>query len=137
MTPPTAVEPLQDHGPTTTVRIVAALDAASPIPLYYQLAEQVSREALAGRYPVGSRLEPEPRIAHHLGISRHTVRQAMDLLERRHIISRTKGFPHTVIWSAPPMSTDSNAGPAPLDPRGSADPPAASGLPSTFPELPG
>lgn len=117
----------------TTVRIVAALNAASPVPLYYQLAEQVSREALAGRYPVGSRLEPEPRIAHHLGVSRHTVRQAMDLLERRQIISRTKGFPHTVIWSASPIVTNSNAAPkppAPLDQPGSADAPAASGGPS-------
>lgn len=116
----------------TTVRIVAELDKASPTPLYYQLAEQVSRDAHAGRYPAGCRLEPEPRIAHHLGISRHTVRHAMDLLDQRHIITRTKGFPHTVICLAPPTSIDTSSAPDPPTPHdqpGSADQPAATVVP--------
>lgn len=101
-----------DRGRAATVRIVADLHPASPIPMYHQLAEQILRGIYDGCYPLGSQLEPEPRIAQHLGISRHTVRQAMDVLHRHHVIARKKGFPHTVICAASSTSGDAFAAPA-------------------------
>ena len=54
-----------------------ALDAGSPIPLYFQLQQSLRRLIETGELPVGSLLPPEDGIAVDLGISRSTVRQAI------------------------------------------------------------
>lgn len=58
------------------------LNRASPVPLYYQLAERIREAVSAELLPAGACLPAEREIAECAGISRMTVRQALALLER-------------------------------------------------------
>ena len=82
----------------------AALDARSPVPLYHQLADWLSRRIRAGAYPTGTRIPSEPELARRFGIGRPTVRQATDLLVRRHQLERRRGSGTFVI--DPPERVD-------------------------------
>jgi GntR family transcriptional regulator len=66
-------------------------DSADPTPLYFKL-RNLLREAIKSlEYPSGSRLLPERDMAALYGVSRITVRQALDALAREHLIRRTRG----------------------------------------------
>jgi GntR family transcriptional regulator len=67
------------------------LNAASPIPLYHQLAETLLAEIRKGIYPPGSRIPSEHQLAAAYRIGRPTARQATDLLVRRGILVRRRG----------------------------------------------
>jgi len=67
------------------------LNANSPIPLYHQLADLLMEAIRAGDYPPGSRIPSEPQLAKTYNIGRPTVRQAVDLLVRRRLVSRRRG----------------------------------------------
>lgn len=54
----------------------------SPIPLYYQLAEQLREQIEAGLLPAGTQLPPERELSEQAGISRMTARQAVAYLVR-------------------------------------------------------
>jgi GntR family transcriptional regulator len=57
-----------------------------PIPLYYQLAERIREEIAAGVLQPGDRLPSTHEISDEAGISRMTVRQAIDYLARQGLI---------------------------------------------------
>ena len=57
-----------------------------PIPLYYQLAERIREEISAGVLQPGDRLPSAREISDEAGISRMTVRQAIDYLARQGLI---------------------------------------------------
>jgi GntR family transcriptional regulator len=59
-----------------------ALDKASPVPLYHQLAEAIRERVRLGALPPGDRLPPERELAEKVGISRMTARQAVAELAR-------------------------------------------------------
>ncbi len=67
-----------------------SVDKSSPLPAYYQVAQDLRRRLAAGEWVTGERIESELRLAGQYGVSRVTVRQALaelvkdDLLERRH-----------------------------------------------------
>ena len=67
------------------------LNPNAPIPLYRQLADQIAAKIYTGEYSTGSRIPSEPKLAaaHHLG--RPTIRQAIDLLVRRGLLTRRRG----------------------------------------------
>ena len=67
------------------------LNSQSPIPLYHQLAEILMEGIRNGDYPPGSRIPSEPKLANEYGIGRPTVRQAIDVLVRKHLLSRRRG----------------------------------------------
>lgn len=67
------------------------LNAASPTPLYQQLAERLTTAIRADRYRVGARIPSEHELAARYGVGRPTVRQATELLVRRGILSRRRG----------------------------------------------
>jgi GntR family transcriptional regulator len=67
------------------------LNPQSPIPLYHQLADILVEAIHTGDYPPGSRIPSEPQLAKDYGIGRPTVRQAIDLLVRRGMLSRRRG----------------------------------------------
>lgn len=67
------------------------IDRESPMPFYFQLAEMLKHDILAGRLSPGSRLPSEPDIGTYLGVSRTTVRQALARLEQEGLVSRRKG----------------------------------------------
>lgn len=67
------------------------LNPASPLPLYHQLAELLSRRISSGELSVGARLPSEPELSRQHGIGRPTVRQATELLVQRGLIERRRG----------------------------------------------
>lgn len=68
-----------------------AVDAASPIPLYYQIANLLRSRILSGVYPAGSMLSTEHELAQAFGVSRITVRQALGMLSTAGLIERRRG----------------------------------------------
>lgn len=56
------------------------LDKKSPIPLYYQLVEAIRDRIRAGELMPGAQLPPERELGEQYGISRMTVRQALQYL---------------------------------------------------------
>lgn len=57
--------------------------------LWVQLAREIAHGIATGQYPVGSLLPKELDICKERGLSRHTVRAALDQLQRSGIIERT------------------------------------------------
>ena len=55
------------------------------------VAETLFARINSEEYPLDSRLPAERNLAAELGVARNTVREALDLLEARHIISRRAG----------------------------------------------
>lgn len=60
-------------------------------PQYIQIAEQLRSRIAGGQYPVGSRIPTENELAQSLGVSRPTVRHALDLLTSEERLVRIKG----------------------------------------------
>ncbi|HEX6290081.1 MAG TPA: GntR family transcriptional regulator [Herpetosiphonaceae bacterium] len=70
---------------------MAALDPASPRPLYAQLAAYLRQQIESGVWQRNSRLPPEIELAAQFEVSRGTVRQAMDLLVKQGLLQRIPG----------------------------------------------
>ena len=68
-----------------------AIDVDGPVPIYYQLQEWLSERIADGDLAPGSRLPSERDFAEQLGISRMTVRQAVDRLVRQGRLERRRG----------------------------------------------
>ncbi|MXP61806.1 GntR family transcriptional regulator [Roseomonas sp. M0104] len=71
----------------------ARLDAR---PLYRQVEEILLGRIVGGDWPPGHALPSEPELAAELGVSQGTVRKALTVLERRHLIDRRQGRGTTV-----------------------------------------
>lgn len=67
------------------------LNKNSPVPLYHQLAELIAADIRAGVYAAGDRIPSEHQLVAAHGIGRPTVRQALDSLVRRGVLSRRRG----------------------------------------------
>lgn len=67
----------------------ARLEKSSPVPLYHQLEQLLADRIARGLYRDG--LPGEPELVMEFGISRGTVRQALDRLTRRGLIVRQQG----------------------------------------------
>ena len=76
------------------------LNPGSPLPLYQQLAELLSREIASGGLAPGARLPSEPELSRRHRIGRPTVRQATELLVQRGLVERKRGS-GTFVRSAP------------------------------------
>ena len=68
------------------------LDKDSMVPLYRQLARSVEKRIQDGSFPEGSRIPSEQELMRRFGLSRVTVRQAMEDLFQRSIIVRKQGL---------------------------------------------
>ncbi|MGH3382013.1 MAG: GntR family transcriptional regulator [Actinoallomurus sp.] len=73
------------------------VDRSSPVPLYFQLAEQLEAAIVAGALTPGSRLENEIQLAGRCGLSRPTVRQAIQHLVDRGLLVRKRGVGTQVV----------------------------------------
>ncbi|MBI3997674.1 MAG: GntR family transcriptional regulator [Armatimonadetes bacterium] len=62
----------------------------SPVPLYYQVESLLRSQVASGRYPEG-RLPTEEALVRRLGVSRITVRRAMERLVQEGLIYRVPG----------------------------------------------
>lgn len=79
------------------------LDAGSATPVYVQMAQGLKERIEGGLLVSGSALPAERELAHSLGVSRVTVRQAFALLAQQGLLTRRHGsgtFVH------PPSSSD-------------------------------
>lgn len=61
------------------------------LPLWYQLAQMLRTDILAGEFPAGVQIPPEMRLARQYGVSVITVRQALKSLAEEGLISRERG----------------------------------------------
>ena len=73
------------------------LDRSSPVPLYFQVAEQISDAIKRGELPPGSRLDNEIQLAARLGLSRPTIRQAIQYLVDKGLLVRKRGVGTQVV----------------------------------------
>ena len=67
------------------------LNKQSPIPLYYQLAERIKDQIHAGAFRAGDQLPPERDLAHEMGVSRMTARQALGYLVNEGLLEVRQG----------------------------------------------
>jgi DNA-binding GntR family transcriptional regulator len=61
------------------------------LPLYVQLAQTIGDRITKGDYPVGSLLPTEAELGTSFGVSRYTVRQAIQHLRNQGLVSARKG----------------------------------------------
>src|SRR5579872_4932281 len=73
------------------------LDRNSPIPLYFQIAENLKRAIEEGALKPGERLDNELDLAERLGVSRPTVRQAVQRLVEQGLVVRRRGLGTVVV----------------------------------------
>jgi DNA-binding GntR family transcriptional regulator len=68
-----------------------AIDRASPVPLYFQVAQHFEAAIKSGTLQAGERLENEVELANRLGLSRPTVRSAFLYLANKGMVVRKRG----------------------------------------------
>lgn len=73
------------------------------IPRYRAIADELINAIVGKRYAVGGALPAETELCEQLGASRHTIREALRILEQAGLISRRQGSGSEVIASAPPV----------------------------------
>ncbi|MFF4905439.1 GntR family transcriptional regulator [Streptomyces sp. NPDC001260] len=76
-----------------------ALDRGSPVPLYYQLAQQLEAAIEHGALAPGNLLGNEIDLSTRLGLSRPTVRQAIQSLVDKGLLVRRRGVGTQVVHS--------------------------------------
>ncbi len=74
-----------------------AVDRSSPVPLYYQVAQQLEQLIESGGLPPGTRLDNEIALADQLGLSRPTLRRAIEYLVDRGYLVRKRGIGTQVV----------------------------------------
>ncbi|MFF8837023.1 GntR family transcriptional regulator [Streptomyces sp. NPDC015130] len=75
------------------------MDRTSPVPLYFQLAQQLEAAVEDGTLPPGTLLGNEIELAARLGLSRPTVRQAIQSLVDKGLLVRRRGIGTQVVHS--------------------------------------
>ncbi len=87
---------------TATSELTSALrgfgvDRSSPIPLYFQVSGFIEQAIESGQIPNGSLFANEIQLAEQLGLSRPTVRRAMQDLVDKGLIVRRRGIGTRVV----------------------------------------
>jgi DNA-binding GntR family transcriptional regulator len=74
-----------------------ALDRSSPVPLYFQVAGQIEAAIERGELAPGQRLDNEIDLADRLGLSRPTMRRAIQELVDKGLLVRKRGVGTQVV----------------------------------------
>ncbi|MFG2510998.1 GntR family transcriptional regulator [Streptomyces sp. NPDC048584] len=82
-----------------TVQLELSVDRGSPVPLYYQLSQQLESAIEHGALTPGTLLGNEIELAARLGLSRPTVRQAIQSLVDKGLLVRRRGVGTQVVHS--------------------------------------
>jgi DNA-binding FadR family transcriptional regulator len=92
------------------------LQAVEPKRLYRQIADQLAQLIASGEFPAGTRLPAERELAHSLGVSRTSVREAIISLEMSGLVEVRVGTGIFVLAprELPPRAGE-DAGPGPFD----------------------
>jgi GntR family transcriptional regulator len=80
-----------------TEPLAIAVDRSSPVPLYYQVAQQLEKAIGDGRLAPGSRLDNEIALADRLRVSRPTMRRAIQELVEKGLLARRRGLGTQVV----------------------------------------
>src|SRR4030081_285536 len=72
-------------------------DRTSPIPLYFQIAENLKESIQAGAIAPGERLDNELGLAEQLGVSRAPVGQGIQRLVHEGLVARRRGLGPVVV----------------------------------------
>jgi GntR family transcriptional regulator len=64
----------------------------SRVPRYHQIADALRERIRVGELPSGARLDNQRQLAKSFGVTLMTLRQALELLEREHLITRRHGL---------------------------------------------
>jgi DNA-binding transcriptional ArsR family regulator len=75
--------------------------SAEEEPLYRRIATELHGELRQGTIPPGERLPGERRLAGHFGVSRETVRQALELLRRAGLVATDRRGSHATLPGRP------------------------------------
>ncbi|EGX55908.1 GntR family transcriptional regulator [Streptomyces zinciresistens K42] len=70
-------------------------------PLYWRVATRLLDELRDGTIPPGERLPAERQLAEHFGVSRETVRQALDVLRRGGLVATDRRGSHASLPGLP------------------------------------
>ncbi|MBK7470158.1 MAG: GntR family transcriptional regulator [Burkholderiales bacterium] len=70
---------------------LAGIEADVVSPLYHQIKENITRQIVSGRWLSGHELPSETDLCAHFGVSRGTLRRALDDLGNRGLIVRQQG----------------------------------------------
>jgi DNA-binding GntR family transcriptional regulator len=73
------------------------VDRSSPVPIYFQVAAHLQKLIEEEAIPVGTRFENEVDLAERLGVSRPTMRRAMQYLVERGMVVRKRGVGTQVV----------------------------------------
>ena len=73
------------------------VDRGSPVPLWFQVAQHFERAIVSGALPQGALLDNEIVLAERLGISRPTMRRAMEQLVDQGLVVRRRGIGTRVV----------------------------------------
>jgi DNA-binding GntR family transcriptional regulator len=73
------------------------VNRSSPVPLYFQVAEQIEGAIQQGQLVPGDRIANEVALADQLGLSRPTVRQAIQTLVDKGLLVRKRGVGTQVV----------------------------------------
>ncbi len=77
-------------------QVSVLIDRSSPVPLYHQVAEQLGQAITGGQLQPGDPFENEIAVAERLGLSRPTVRRAIQELVDQGLLVRRRGLGTTV-----------------------------------------
>ena len=68
------------------------VDRNSPVPLYFQVAQHLEQMIESGELPMGTQLDNEAHLAGQLGLSKPTMRRALEYLVGRGLLVRKRGI---------------------------------------------
>ena len=78
-------------------QVLSDLDRTGPVPLYFQVSSALEAAIRSGDIPPGARLENEIAISQRLGLSRPTVRRAIQELVDKGLLVRRRGIGTQVV----------------------------------------
>jgi DNA-binding GntR family transcriptional regulator len=73
------------------------VDRSSPVPLYFQVAQHLEQMIESGELPMGTRLDNEADLAGQVGLSKPTMRRAIEYLVGRGLLVRKRGIGTQVV----------------------------------------
>lgn len=82
---------------SSSIPSLIVLDRTTPTPLYFQIAQQLERHIDRGTFQPGDPLPSEWDLSDSLGVSRPTVRQAIQQLAHQGLVVRRRGIGTVVI----------------------------------------
>jgi DNA-binding GntR family transcriptional regulator len=86
--------------PTLPLTLFMDIDRSGPIPLYYQVASRIESAIADGTVPPGTRIDNELDLAQRLGLSRPTIRRAIQELVGKGLLVRRRGIGTQVVQGA-------------------------------------